>query len=84
MHESEHSEGKDVDRVATKSTREADVRRIRMLWIGLGIYVSIVLNAFRYVHQVPYQALLLGFVINRAIIVMVIVVMRRIYKRLRH
>lgn len=72
----------ETNEVLTGSTRQADIRRIRVLWIGLGLYFLIMLNALRYARGVPYQIFILGALVNIAIIVAIIISMRRAYKRL--
>jgi hypothetical protein len=62
-------------------TRKADGRRIRILWVGLGIYFLIMLNTLRFAYRVPYQVLVAGGLINLAIIAAIIVSMRRVYRR---
>ena len=67
----------------SKSTRGADVRRLRLLWVGFVLYFLIMLNALRYAHVVPYQIFVLCSLVNCAILVTTFVAMRRIYMRLR-
>jgi hypothetical protein len=69
------------EEVKTKSA-EVDRRKLRWLWIGLGTYFLIFLNALRYATVVPYQIFILGALINGAVIVTIIMAMRRVYKRL--
>ena len=66
----------------TNYSRVADIRRVRVLWIGLALYFLILLNALRYVHSVPYQALVLGGLVIAAIIIAIVVSMRRVYRRI--
>jgi hypothetical protein len=73
----------DVDNKTPSNPRDADIRRLRILWIGLGLYFLIVLNALRYVHRVPYPIFIAGCGINIGIILAIIVAMRRVYRRLR-
>ena len=54
--------------VSSSSARKADVRKIRMLWIGLGVYLLIIVNALGYAHRVPYQILVGGGLVNMAIV----------------
>jgi hypothetical protein len=77
-----NTEGNQASEVSTASTRRADVRKIRVLWIGLGLYFLITLNALRYAREVPYQILILGALVNMAIVMAIIISMRRVYKRL--
>ncbi len=64
------------------SSKNAKTRRIRMLWAGLSVYFLIMLNAFRYAREVPYQILILGGVLNLAIIMTLVNSLSRAYKRL--
>jgi hypothetical protein len=77
-----HTEKNDANGVSLGSTKEADARKIRILWIGLGIYFLIMLNALRYARGLPYPIFILGALVNIAIIVTIIVSMRRVYKRM--
>ncbi len=63
-------------------SRKSDSRKLRVLWIGLGMYFLIMLNAFRYASRVPYQIFIVGALFNGAIIVAYVVAMRRVYRRL--
>jgi len=77
-----NTERNQASEVSTASTRRADVRKIRVLWIGLGLYFLITLNALRHAREVPYQILILGALVNMAIVMAIIISMRRVYKRL--
>ena len=46
----------------------SDNGRIRWLWIGLGTYFLIFLNAGRYIRVVPYQVSIAGALINIGVI----------------
>jgi hypothetical protein len=59
-------------------------RKLRWAWVGLGTYFLIFLNATRYASRVPYQIFILGALINAAIITVLILAMRRAYRRLRN
>ena len=65
-------------------SRGTTVRRIRMLWAGLIVYFLIMLNAIRFARVVPYQILILGGVINLAIIMTMVIALSRAYKKLRN
>jgi hypothetical protein len=65
------------------ANKETYRRRIRTLWFGLGLYLLIILNSFRYFRDMPLWALMLGILINGAIIVAVIVALRRAYASIR-
>ena len=80
LRNSERFEEKHDDRIRPKFRRETNPRRIRILWVGLGMYVLIALNAIRYVHRLPYSALAAGFLVNAAIIVTILVAIRRAYR----
>ena len=64
-------------------SRQADVRKLTGLWIGLVTYLIIMFNSVRLAYSVPYQILIGASVVNFAIITSIIVAMRRVYKRLR-
>ena len=61
---------------------QTDRRKLWGLWIGLGVYFVIMLNAFRYAHRIPYQAFILGALLNVAVITSFILALRRVYKRI--
>jgi hypothetical protein len=61
----------------------ADKSRLRVLWIGLCLYLLIVLNAMRLTNQVPYQALVLGGLVNLGIIISIFVAISKVRKRMR-
>lgn len=75
-------EQKQSSEVSSSTSRASDRRRIRVLWIGLVLYFLIMLNALRYAYRVPYQILILGSLVNVAIILAIIVSIRRVYRRL--
>jgi hypothetical protein len=60
-----------------------DNGRIRMLWIGLGTYFLIFVNAARYLRVVPYQVFVAGAVINGGILTAFIVELRKAYRNRR-
>ncbi len=76
-------QNKEAGEVTPKSAKDADVKRLRVLWMGLGLYFLIMLNAVRYASRVPYQILIIGSLINAAIIVAIVVAIRRVNKRLK-
>jgi len=47
----------------------ADKSKLRVLWGGVCLYFLIMVNAFRFATQVPYQILVLGALINFGVIV---------------
>jgi hypothetical protein len=77
------SGNKETIEMTPKSERESDHRKVRVLWAVLIMYFLIMVNAFRYAYKVPYQILILASLVNAAIILSIIVTMRRIYKRIR-
>jgi hypothetical protein len=76
------NEKKDLGSVSAGQPRDAVIRRIRVLWVALAVYFLIMLNALRYVYVVPYQAVILGSLMNMAIIVALVVALKRAYKSL--
>jgi len=74
------NEKKDASTLPADSSRDAVVRRRRVLWVALVVYFLIMLNALRYVYVVPYQAVIAGSVVNMAIIVSLVLALRRTYK----
>ncbi len=67
---------------SSNPSRAADSRKMRVLWIGLVLYFLLLLNAVRYVYVLPYEVVVLGALLNFAIIVTIVVSMRRVYRRL--
>lgn len=61
---------------------EADRRKLRLLWIGAGTYVAILLNGLRFFAEIPYQVVLLGTALNAMILIALIVTIRKVYKRI--
>jgi hypothetical protein len=66
-----------------KSTKDVERRRILWYWIGLGTYLLILLNVLRIASTLSYMILVLGAVVNLAVIVGIILLLRRAYQRLR-
>jgi hypothetical protein len=62
--------------------QQNDKRRIKLLYVGLGTWFLICLNALRLASRVPYQAFVLGGVINIAVLVTFILALRNAYRRL--
>ena len=65
------------------SATDADRRQIRILWAGAGLYFLILLNGLRYFGQLPYQAVILGAVLNAMIFTVFIMTIRKVRKRIR-
>lgn len=59
-------------------------RRISWLWIGLGTYFLIFLNAAWHAHNFDYRILALGAILNFGIMVSFIVALKRAYARARY
>jgi uncharacterized integral membrane protein len=55
--------------------------RTRLLWVGLGTYLLIVLNDIRYVRSSPLYVVIMASLINGAIIFAFIYELRKIYTR---
>jgi len=64
---------------------EVDRRRLKLLWIGAGIYSLIFLNGIRlgFVNagELPPVVVVLAEVVNAAILATVILTLRKVYKR---
>jgi hypothetical protein len=71
-------------RRCTEGLARNERRRIRLLWIGLGTWLFIFLNAIRLASHVPYQIVFLGFFLNLIMIVGIVVLLRQAYRQLRH
>ena len=76
-------EHQDTNGAPSVPSRDAVVRRIRVLWVALIVYLMIILNAIHYAHSVPYQALIVGGIINMAIVVSLVLALQRAYKNLK-
>jgi hypothetical protein len=65
---------------------EGDRRRLKLLWIGTGTYCLIFLNGLRLglenAGEVPLVAVILGEVLNGAILATIILTLRKVYKRI--
>lgn len=67
----------------SKPRRKETVRRLWVLWGGLLLYFLIMVNSFRYAGTIPYQFLILAALVNAAIILTIIIAIRRAYRRLK-
>ena len=56
-------------------------RRLVFLWIGLGTWFLIFVNAARYAGRFPYTVFLLGACINLIVLISFILAIRAVYKR---
>jgi len=61
---------------------KADKTKLRVLWAGVCLYVLIMVNALTLANKVPYQALIVGGLINAGIIVSMFVAMNKIRRRM--
>jgi hypothetical protein len=60
-----------------------DKSRLRALWIGIGVYVLILVNTVRFVNKVPHQYLILPGLLNFGILAAMFVAMNKVRKRMR-
>lgn len=67
---------------------EGDRRRLKLLWIGAGLYFLIFLNGLRLglanVGELPLVAIIFGEALNGAILTTFILTLRKVYKRIQH
>lgn len=69
--------------LTSNSTTDTARRRIRWYWVGVGTYLLVLLNVVRIAGKLPYQIFALGAVVNLAILIAIILLLRRAYKRRR-
>jgi hypothetical protein len=69
--------------MAPNSWFRNDTVRIRLLWIGLVTVSLILINDIRYVKSSPIYVVALGCLVNGCIIFIMIIELRKIYKKLR-
>ena len=60
----------------------ADRRRLKILWAGLAVYFVGMMNAIRFAFRVPYQAVIVGALINAAMIVAFFMAIVKVQRRL--
>jgi hypothetical protein len=64
---------------------EVDRRRLKSLWIGVGLYSLIFLNGLRFgfanAGELPMVIVILGEVLNVAILTTIVLSLRKVYKR---
>jgi hypothetical protein len=73
---------KNVTRTAAPDvTGEAKPRNIRALWLAASLYFVAMLIASQYATKVPYQVLVLGGVLNMAIVLFFVIKLRKAYMR---
>ena len=67
---------------------DVDRRRLKGLWIGVGIYSLIFLNGLRlglaYLGHLPIVIIILAEALNGAILATFVLSLRKVYKRIQH
>jgi hypothetical protein len=76
------TETKNPSNAERQEADKADKSKLRVLWAGVCLYVLIMVNAFRFAAQVPYQILILGALINIGVIVSLFVAINKVRKRM--
>jgi hypothetical protein len=76
----------DVEKQARSAADiESDRRRLKMLWMGVGLYSLIFLNSLRMglanLGQLPLIAIILGECLNAGILATFILTLRKVYKK---
>jgi hypothetical protein len=61
------------------ATYSAKPQNVRALWLAAGFYFVLMVIAFQYATRVPYQVLVLGAVLNMAIVLTFVVKLRKAY-----
>jgi hypothetical protein len=56
--------------------------RVRLLWVGLGTYLLILLNDIRYLRNAPLYIVVLGILLNVGIVFVLVSELRKSYKKL--
>jgi hypothetical protein len=64
--------------------RDAERRKLRFAWIGLCTYIFVLLNGFRLIGKLPWQISVLGAALNAAIVTVLILAMRKSYRKLKN
>ncbi len=64
--------------------QHADIRKRRWLLVGAGLYFLAFLNCLSFAPRVPYQAVILGGVLNFAILTTFILLVRRVTLRIQN
>ena len=76
--------GIEVDEATLKRRRDFDQRRLKLAWIGAAVYSLIFLNGLRlgfaYAGQVPALVIVLGELLNGAILTVIVLEIRKIYR----
>ncbi len=79
VHRRMSAEAKNVIPIAPPVASEAKPRNIRALWLLASLYFVAMLIAAQYATKVPYQVLVLGGVLNMAIVLFFVVKLRKAY-----
>lgn len=66
------------------SISDGDRRRLRLLWVGAGLYFLFLLNALRYLSRVPYQTMIVGTAVNLAVLSTFLFEISKVYKKSRN
>jgi hypothetical protein len=78
-------EGVEVDAQTAKRRMGFDQRRLKLAWIGAGTYFLIFLNGLRlgftYAGEVPVLVIILGELLNGAILTVIVLEIRKIYRK---
>ncbi len=76
--------GVEVDEATLKPRRNSDQRRLKLLWIGGAVYFLIFVNGLRlgfaYAGEVPVLVIVLGELLNGAILTVIVLEIRKIYR----
>ena len=62
---------------------QAEKKKIRWYWIMLALYALICWNAASIASQVPFGALMTGALVNAAVIIGFVILLRKSYRRIR-
>lgn len=77
-------QGAEVDAATAKRRIDFDQRRLKLLWIGGGTYFLIFLNGLRlgfaYAGELPTSVIILGELLNCAILAVIVLEIRKIYR----
>jgi hypothetical protein len=83
VHKRMRAEEKSITPTATPTvTTEAKPRNVRALWLAASLYFMAMLIASQYATKVPYQVLVLGGILNMAIVLFFVVKLRKAYMRI--
>ncbi len=79
-------EGVEVDETTAKLRRDFDRRRLKLLWMGAGLYSLIFLNGLRlgfaYVGRLPLLVIVFAEALNGSILTVFVFEIRKVYHRL--